>query len=207
VRAAGLVTDGEVERALLVVAQRADGVADVEEHVVLGDVAVGLGEAAGQEVHAVGGAERQFRPFGVDQVGALGSVHLLVVHGHGAARDGVGGGRLARLQVVPGVVADVVGATGLVDAEQVEGAALVGELDADPVAVDGARPVGDPVRVDLAPQHADGRGVAVVGGRPHAHGRRVAGEGEGREGSDGGGEGGHVALCRQGRAWRVGSDR
>lgn len=53
--ARGLVADGEVDAAHLVVTPVADGVLDVEELVVLGDPAVGLGQAAGQVVHAVGG--------------------------------------------------------------------------------------------------------------------------------------------------------
>jgi hypothetical protein len=40
-------------------------------------------------------------------------------------------------------------ALGLVDAEEMDGAVLVREGDADVVAVDGIGPVGDAIRVDL----------------------------------------------------------
>ncbi|KAL1844739.1 hypothetical protein VTK73DRAFT_1880 [Phialemonium thermophilum] len=70
------------------------------------------------------------------------------------------------MAVVPGVVADVVGAAGLVDAQEVDGAPLVAQAHADVVAVDGARPVGHAVGVDLAAEHADGGRVAVVRGGP-----------------------------------------
>lgn len=45
-------------------------------------------------------------------------------------------------------------------------ATLVGELDADVVAVNGSGPVRDTVGVDLATQDADGGRVALVGGGP-----------------------------------------
>src|SRR5262249_48011917 len=111
----------------------------------------------------------------------------LVLHGDGAARDGVVDGRLARLQVVPGVVADVVGALGLVDAQQADGAAAVAQLDADVVAVDGAGPVGDAVGVDLAAEDADRGRVAVVRGGPDALGGGAGPEGEEAEGNEGAG--------------------
>lgn len=103
---------------------------------------------------------------GIDQVLALGHVDVLVLHLDGPAGDGLVGGRVPRVEVVPGIVADVVGALGLVDAEEVQGAALVGEGDADVGAGDGGGPVGDAVGVDFAAEDADGGGVAVVGGGP-----------------------------------------
>ena len=52
-----LVGDREVEVARLVVTPRAYRVLDVVENVILGDPCVGLGEATGEEVHAVGRAQ------------------------------------------------------------------------------------------------------------------------------------------------------
>lgn len=114
----------------------AGGVEDIIKDVVLGDPAVGLGEAAGEIVHAVGGAEGQLVAVGAEQVRALGRVDVGVGHGDRAA-----GGRalrrgVPRVQVVPGVVANVVGALGLVDAQQVNGPSAVGQRHADAAAVD-----------------------------------------------------------------------
>ena len=50
-----------------------------------------------------------------------------------------------------------------VNLQQVQAAVAVGDLDADIVAVDRARPVRDAVGVDLAARNADGRRVLVVG--------------------------------------------
>ena len=88
------------------------------------------------------------------------------------------------------------GALGLVDAQEVDLAALVAELDAQVVAVDGAGPVGDAVRVDLAAEDADRGGVAVVGRGPDgaavgrdSRGRRRGAEENLKEGSAAHGEG------------------
>lgn len=173
VGALGLVGVGPVEGALLVAAPGADGVDDVVEEVVVGDPAARLVEAGGEEIHAVGGAERQLAAVGADELAALGGVDRLVLHGDAAAADGLVGGRVARVEVVPGIVADVVGAARGVDAQQVQLAVLVGQRDAEVGAVDGAGPVGDAVGVDLAAEDADRRRVAVVGGGPD--GAAVAG--------------------------------
>lgn len=176
-RAGRLVGVGPVDEvALLVVADGADGVGDVVEDVVVAHPALLVGEAAREEVHAIRGAEGEFMALGINQVLALGHVDVLVLHLDGPASDGLVGGRVAGVEVVPGIVADVVGALGLVDAEEVQGAALVGEGDADVGAGDGGGPVGDAVGVDFAAEDADGGGVAVVGGGP--------------DGGCGGGEGG-----------------
>lgn len=168
-----------IQLALLIIAQRAHRVGNVEQHVVLPDPAVRILQAARDEIHAVGRAQRQ--PVRVDEVPAVGRVGVLVGHGDAAARDRLLGGGLARLQVVPRVVADVVGAAGLVDAQEVHGAVAEAELDADVVAVDAHGPVGHAVGVDLAPQDADRGRVAVVGGRPDA---RPVCRGEGDEGGE-----------------------
>lgn len=154
-RAAGLVAGGQVEGALLVIAEGADSVADVVQNVVLSDVAIWLSKAAGQEVHAVGCAEWDLGTIGVDEIGALGGIHLLVLHRHCTSSDRVNGRRLAGLQVVPGIVADIIGAPRLVDAQKMNGAALVGKLNTEVVAIDGSRPVCDTVRVDFAAKNAN----------------------------------------------------
>ena len=199
VLAGGLVGGGPVEPAALVVAPGAEGVEDVvEDVVVLDPVGVGAVEAAGEEVHAVGGAQGHLAVAGVDEVGAAGDVDVLVLHRGGAAGGGPVGGAVARVEVVPGVVADVVGALGLVDAQQVDVPAPVAERDAQVGAVDRVGPVGDAVRVDLAAEHADRGRVAVVGRHPDgALAGGDSGEEEGREedkGGDGGGEAEAVAA-------------
>ena len=100
-------------------------------------------------IHRIRRSKRQFPAGRLDQTGALLRGDRLVVHLDAAAGDGVGHGRLARVEVVPGVVGDVVGAAGLVDAEEVDGAPAVGDLDADVVAVYAHRPVGYAVGVDV----------------------------------------------------------
>lgn len=159
--ALGLVADGKVEVALLVDTVLADGVVNVVEHVVLGDPALGLAEARGDVVHGVGGGEGELAL--VEDVLALGGVDVLVVHGDATALLGVLGGRLAKAKVVPGIVGDVVSTAGGVDLEEIDGAALVGDLDADVVAVNGTGPVGDAVGVDLAAKNSNAAGVLVVG--------------------------------------------
>jgi hypothetical protein len=153
--AAWLVADREVKLTFLVVAEGTDGVANVVKNVVLGDPAVGLIEAARQIVDAVGSAQRQLGVIGINEVGALRRVNFLIFHGHTTTSDGLVGSRLAGLQVGPGIVADVVSASGLVDAKQVDGTAFVAQLDANVIAVDRARPVGNTIGVDLTSQDTD----------------------------------------------------
>ena len=64
-RASSLVLARPVESAGLVVTIVADGVDNVVQHVVLGDPAVGVVEAAGEVVHRVGAAEGQLAAAGV----------------------------------------------------------------------------------------------------------------------------------------------
>jgi len=180
--ALGLVADGKVEVALLVNAVLADGVVDVVQLVVLGDPALGLAEARGDVVHGVGGGEGKLAV--VEEVLALGGVDVLVVHGDATAHLGVLGGRAAEAKVVPGIVGDVMGTAGRVDLEEVDGAALVGDLDADVVAVDGAGPVGDSVGVDLATQDSDAGGVHIMGSDAGRAGL-ASGERVGRDQSSG----------------------
>lgn len=157
-----LVADGEVEGALLVDTPVADGVEDVVELVVLGDVAVGLLQARGDVVHAVGTSEGNVLAL-VEERTTFAGWAVLVLHVDTAAVVRLDGGRLAKGKVVPGIVGDIVGTTGLVDLEEVDAAATVGNLDTDVVAAHAARPVGNSVGVDLATQDTDGRGVLLVG--------------------------------------------
>ncbi|CRK42039.1 hypothetical protein BN1723_005238 [Verticillium longisporum] len=193
VGARGLIADGEVELADLIVADGADGVGNVVEDVVLAGPGVGVRETGRNIVHAVGGGERQLAV--VKEILALGHGDDLVVHVDAAAHVGGVGGGGTKGEVVPGIVGDVMGAGRGVDAQQVEAAAAVGDLDAEVVAARSARPVGDTVGIDLAAKDADGRRVLVVGGDGgRALGgtaRRDAGAGDksgrgGEKGSDGG---------------------
>jgi len=196
--ALGLVADGKVEVALLIDTVLANGVVDVVEGVVLGDPALGLAEAGGDIVHAVGSGEGQLSV--VHEVLAVGSIDILVVHGNATTHVRVLGGRAAEAEVVPGIVGDVVGTTGGVDLEEVDGASLVGDLDADVVAVDATGPVGNAVGVDLASQDTNAAGVLVVGsdaGRARgATGSNGAGSDQGsRGGGEDGGELGKHFGC------------
>jgi hypothetical protein len=154
VRAAGLVAHGEVEGADLVIAPVALGVEDVDELIVLSSKRAGLLEAACNVVDAVGGTERQLSV--VEEAGTLAVVDILPLHGEAATLLGIDGCGLAEDELVPGIVGDVISATGGIDLQDIEGAALVGELDANVVAVDSAGPVGDTVGVDVATENSDG---------------------------------------------------
>lgn len=106
----------------------------------------------------------------LEKAGALGHRHVLV-----GCREPAAGGRglrrvLARHQVVPRVVRDVVGPARLVDLEQVHGPPVRGHLHAQVVAVRRRGPVRRAVRVDLAAEDADRARVGVV----RRHGDRGA---------------------------------
>ncbi len=182
--AAGLVAGRQVERALLVKSYGADCVADVVQNVILSDPTARLGEAAADKVDAIGGAERQLGTVRVDEVSALGGIHLLVVHGDSTARDRISGGRLARLQVDPGIVAYVMRALALIDSQEVDGATAIAQLDADVVAVNGTWPVGDAVGVNLATKHANRGRVLVVGGGRDSPSGGAGYESEDRDGKE-----------------------
>lgn len=147
--ASGLVRVWVVEVARFVATESTQRIEDVVEDVVLADPGIVLLETAGEKVHAVGSAEREVAVFCIDEVFAVGGINVLVGHLDGAAGSGLLGGRVTGVEIVPGIVADVVGAFGLIDAEEVDGAVLVGEGDADVCAVDRLGPVGDAISVDL----------------------------------------------------------
>ncbi|KAI9148181.1 LOW QUALITY PROTEIN: putative alanine aminotransferase [Paramyrothecium foliicola] len=165
--ACGLIGCGPVELALLVAAEAADGVEHVVQHVVLSNPGVWLVKAAREEVHAIGGAERQLVIVGPYQVFALFRIEVLKRHCSGSAGGWLVGGTVAGEEVIPSIVADVVRAAGLVDSQEFNGAIAVAEGDADVVAVDGAGPVSNAVGVYLTTQHTDRGRVAVMGRRPN----------------------------------------
>lgn len=72
----------------------------------------------------------------MDQTRAIGRVHVLRCHRDGSSGKGLLRCRVARVKVVPGIVADVVRALRLVDAQEIDLAVLVLQRDADVVAVD-----------------------------------------------------------------------
>lgn len=160
----------------------AHGVLEVDELVVLGNPRVGLVKAAGDIVDAVGSRQGQLSV--VKEVLALAVVDVLPLDIGTTALVGFSSGRLVEEELVPGIVGDVEGSAGLVDLEDVEAAALISELDADVVAVDGAGPVGNTVGVDVAADDADGRRVLLVGGDGSG---TITGKDSGRDGDGSGG--------------------
>lgn len=196
-RALGLVADAQVESARLVVAILASRVLHVDELVVLGDPAVLVLDARADVAHAVGGRERQLAI--VEEILALIGRDEFISHVDAAAGLRVFSGRLAKGEVVPGIVGDVVGTAGLVNLEEVEAAAAVGDLDTDVVAVDTHGPVGNTVGIDLAAEDTDGGGVLVVGGDAGrlatlgGNGASRDGRGRGEDNSSDGGK--HFGLC------------
>ena len=107
----------------------------------------------------------------VDEVLALRHVHLFVGHFYSAASDRGVFGRVACVEIVPGIVGNVVRATGLVHAQEVYRARAIGQGDAEIGAVWRGRPVGDAVGVDFAPEDTNRGRVAVVGCDPGSAGR------------------------------------
>lgn len=165
-RTGRLVIGGPVERADLVETPGTDGIEDVVENVILCHPAIGLRETAGQEIHAVGCAEGQLAALCMDEAGALRGVDILKSHRGGTAGGGLRSGRVAGVEVIPGIVTDVVGTARLVDAEEIDGSTLIRQRHTDVVAVDRARPVGDAIRINLASQDTDRGGITVVRSGP-----------------------------------------
>lgn len=191
-----LVRTRPVQLARLVVSPRANRVEDVVKNVILAHpAAILVVEAARQKVHAVGRRQWKLVSLCVDQVLALGSVQLLRLHFDGPANGRSVVGPVARGKIVPGIVADVVSALGLVDAQELDLAVAVREGDAKVVAVDRAGPVGDAVGVDFATEDADRGGVAVVRGGPDC-GRGSMGRGGAVENKEG--EGGQARYPKIG---------
>lgn len=166
-RAGSLVRVGVVEVARFVATESTQRIEDVVQDVVLADPGIILLETTGEKVHTVRSAERKVAMFRVDEVFAVGSVDVLVGHLDGTAGGGLVGGRVAGVEVVPCIVTDVVRAFGLIDSEEVDGAVLVSEGDADVCAVDRLGPVGDAISVDLASQDAYRRRKGIVGRGPY----------------------------------------
>ena len=188
VGASGLVAQSEVGvRAPLVNTEGAGRVGNVEEREVVADPRVSL-LAAGDKVHGVRSSEGKGLVLGQEEVLALAHVNILVSGRNATAHDGVLGRGLASDEVVVSIVGDVVGATGSVNLEKVDAAAVGRDANAHLVAADSAGPVGDAVSVDLATKHTNrGRENVVRGdGDGFALGGNGEGSGAGREGCNGG---------------------
>lgn len=151
--AGGLVADCKVEGADLIEAESAGGVLDIVEGRVLSDP--GAGTAAGVEVHGVGGHQGELAAGGLDDVFALIHGDELVVGVEAAASYWLFSGRLASVEVVPGVVGDVVCSTGGVELEKVDRTSIGSDLDAHGVTPRRHRPVGSAVGIDMAAEDTD----------------------------------------------------
>lgn len=173
-----------IQRALLVIAHGTDGIVDVVEDVVLPDPAIRVLEAAEQVIHAIRRTQRQPAAVRLEQAAARGRRGILVGHGDAAAGNRVLGRGFPRLEIIPRVIADIVRAAGLVDAQEMDGAVAVAELDADVGAVHAHGPVGHAVRVDFAAEDPDGGGVAGVRRDGDVDGGVCGGEAKERCGGD-----------------------
>jgi hypothetical protein len=185
-RALSLVANRQVELANLIVTKRASiRVQHVPERRVVAKPSA-LGTAS-KSTHAVGSRQRELLVGSLDDVGAL--VHRRVGDDgvDASAHRRLGLGSLAGAEVVPRVVGDVVGATRLVDVEEVDFTPVGGDLLAEVVAARGHGPVGDAVGVYVAAEDADGGTVDIVGSD--------ASSGDGSDDGEGGGDGGeHVEF-------------
>jgi hypothetical protein len=152
-----LVADAQVQGALLINTNGADGVEDVPETVVR------LADAGSDEVHAVGGGEGKLAVRVVKKVRALVHVDALVLHVDTTAHGRVNSSVLAGDKSVPCIVAHVVGTSRLVDTEKVERTALVADLDTHVVTANAHGPVGDSVGVDLASEDTNAGGELDMG--------------------------------------------
>ena len=188
VGAGGLVALGKVGvLAPLVNAKSAGRVGDVEEREVVANPGVGL-LAAGDKVHGVRGSEGKSLVLGQEEVLALAHGDILVGSRDATAHDRVLSGGLAGDEVVVGIVSDVVSATGSVNLEEVDAAAVGRDANAHLVTANSAGPVGNTVSVDLATKHTNRRRVSVV--RSDRDGLALGGNcksrSAGREGCNGG---------------------
>jgi len=153
-----LVADVQVQGALLIDTNGADGVENVPETVVLGNPGVRLADAGSDKVHAVGGGECKLSVRVVEKVRALVHVDGLVLHVDATAHGRVDSSVLAGNESVPCIVAHVIGTSRLVDAEKVQGTALVADLDTHVIAANAHGPVGNSVGVDLASEDTNAGG-------------------------------------------------
>jgi hypothetical protein len=150
-----LVADAQVQSALLINTVGTDGLVNVPQTVVLGNLAVGLANAGSDEVHAVGGGECKLAVRIVKKVWALVHVDAFVLHVNTTAQGWVNSSVLACDKSVPCIVAHVVGTSRLVDMEEVERTASMANLNTHIVTADANGPVGDSVGVDLAAEDAN----------------------------------------------------
>ena len=179
-RASSLVALVQVQRASLIVTILADGIQHVVQLIVLSSIAVRFVLHASRNiVHAVG--SRQGNLAIVQQVSTLAGRTVLPVHVDAAALVRLLVSALAKGEVVPRIVRDVVRAARGVNFQHVEAAAAVRDLDANVVAADRTRPVRHAVGVDVAPHDADGARVHIV----RSDAGSLAALGEGGSASDG----------------------
>lgn len=118
----------------------------------------------------------------LDDGGALAHGSILPLSGDTTAHGRLVLSASTDVQVVPGVVADVVGTARGVDLEEVDSASIGGNTLAKVVAVRLHGPVGNAVDIDEASKHTDGRRVGVVGSDGDASGD--GGRGQRKSGSN-----------------------
>lgn len=85
---------------------------------------------------------------------AFGGIDVFEGHFDGTAGCRLVGGTVTSVEVIPGIVANVVRTLGLIDTEEIDGAVLVGEGNADIVAIDRIGPISDAIGVDFAAENA-----------------------------------------------------
>ena len=196
--------------AQLVLAQVTLAIVNVPELIVLSNPGVGLVEnTVGQEVDRGGSRKRELA--GLHQAAAAVRVDGFVsgLEAAGGLDVCLFGSRVASLEIIPILEADIVGTGGVVQVHEEGRATLVGDLHAEVVAANGLRPIGKVVGVDFAAENTHGRGVVVMRGEPNlttgseagailAVAERLVGrtrEGAGAGGGDGGrGNGGQQSA-------------
>lgn len=175
---------GVIHLAPLVEAKGAHHIRDVVESGVV------TAESAGLAVVLVVRVERregQLAVRSLDDVLAVAHGDDLVLCRHGVAGDCLLARTGASHEVVPGVVADVVGAARGVDVQDIDAAAVGLDFKADVVAVDGHGEVGDAVDVDVTAWDADGGRVLDM----RSEGDALSAGGGDEANSDGGNLGKH----------------
>lgn len=191
----GLVAETEVGvLASFVNTERTGRIRDIEKREVIADPRVSQ-LTASDKVHRVRGSEGKGLILGQEEVLALSHVDIFVCSGDATAHDRILDRRFTSNKVVVSVISDVIGATGRVNLEEVDAAAISRHPDTNLVAVNSARPVSDAVSVDLATKHANGRRKYVM--RSNRNGFTLGGNTEGvdagRKGRNYANGRGHVA--------------
>lgn len=191
-RADGLVAKIKVRVfASFVDTEGAGRICDVEKGEVIADPRVSL-LAAGDKVHRVRSGEGKCLVLGQEEVLALSHINIFKRSGDATAHDRILDRRFTGNKVVVSVISDVIGATGRVNLEEVDAAAISRHPDTNLVAVNSARPVSDAISVDLATKHANGRRKYVM--RSNRNGFTLGGN---TEGVDAGRKGRNYANGRE----------